>query len=148
VVPWVALLAASGGTANPGWNHIPGGVRAYEHQWAMAAAFDYHLRVLHKAEVQARIRTLTSKFRAELERLPNVHVVTPIQRCLTSALICLDVPGQTAADVVMRLESGRVVASTSAPDPSGTQRTHVRFGISVVNTAADIERAVAVLCRL
>lgn len=148
VVPWIALLASPGGPKNPAWDHIPGGVRAYEHQWAMADAFAFHMNVLGKADVCDRIRALVEHFRSGLESLAAVTVVTPADRTLSSGLLCLDVRGHSAPDVVRHLERSGVIASTSAPDPSGAERVHVRFGVSVINTEADIDRAVQALARL
>lgn len=148
IVPLVALLAGSGGAKNPAWEHIPGGVRAYEHQWALAAAFDYHIGVLRKPEVHARIRNFVRSFRTELTSIPKVTVVTPDAPELTSGLICLDVEGYTAAAVVEELKRDGVIASTSAPDRSGVNPSHVRFAVSVLNDDADFSRVSTALRRL
>jgi selenocysteine lyase/cysteine desulfurase len=147
VIPFTAILAGAPGTHQPAWRHIPGGVRAYEHQWAMAAAFRFHLDVLGKSDVEARVHGLASRFKAELALVPGVHIATPHDAQMSSGIVCFDVDGLPATTVVARLEADRIIASTSASDRT-TPSTHVRFAISVLNSDDDVSRAIEAITRL
>jgi isopenicillin-N epimerase len=138
VVPLASPL--SGANDGPADRHWPGGIRNFDHWWAVADAFDLHLDVLGKSAVASRVANLAGSFKRRAARLPKVRVVTPIKRELSSGIVCLDVDGYDAADVVNELRAAGVVATESAPDHR-LGRTHVRFGVSFLNRPADIARA-------
>jgi len=65
-------------------------------------------------------------------------VQTPISSDLSAGLVCCEVEGHDPDDFVNRLfDKHRVVASVA---PYASQ--YVRFGPSIVNSDADIERAI------
>ena len=137
IVPVVATLASP--TRFPALIHIPGGLVAFEHQWALAEAFDFHRNVLVKSEVQARVRELVADFKVRLCAL-GAHTVTPSSADLSSGIVCFDVKGQTANETVKKLKEVGVIASTSAFDATAG-RSHVRFSVSILNNEDDIQAA-------
>jgi selenocysteine lyase/cysteine desulfurase len=114
----------------------PGGFHAYEHQWAMAAAFRMH-RQMGRARVASRIRSLNDQCKAGLAGNPKVKIHTPRSGDLSAGLVSFEVDGITPADVVKQLLARNIIASTS---PYAV--TYARLAPSLVNTPEDVDRAV------
>ncbi|WP_202922288.1 aminotransferase class V-fold PLP-dependent enzyme [Pseudoxanthomonas koreensis] len=114
----------------------PGGFHAYEHQWAVAAAFRMH-RQMGRARVAARIRELNDQCKAGLAANPKVKLHTPMSAALSAGLVAFEVDGVAPAEVVKQLLARRIIASTS---PYAI--TWARLAPSLVNTADEVERAV------
>ena len=114
----------------------PGGFHAYEHQWAIAAAFRMH-RQMGRARVAARIRELNEQCKAGLAANPKVRLHTPMSAGLAAGLVTFEVEGVAPADVVKQLLARNIIASTS---PYAI--TYARLAPSLVNTVDEVERAV------
>ncbi|MFC3995234.1 aminotransferase class V-fold PLP-dependent enzyme [Nocardiopsis sediminis] len=117
----------------------PGGFPAYEHRWALAEAFDFHLAIGRK-EIAARISDLNSYCREKLAEVNGVSVRTPADPELRSGMICFDVAGLDPADVVAALENAGIMAGQTPYRSSA-----VRFAPGVLNSADDIDAAVECL---
>lgn len=115
----------------------PGGFHAFEHQWALAAAFRMH-RQMGRARVATRIAALNEQLKAGLATLPKVTVHTPRSAALSAGLVSFEVEGVTPQEVVKQLLARRVIASTS---PYAVP--HARLAPSLVNTAAEVDEALA-----
>ena len=113
----------------------PGGFHAFEHQWAMGAAFDMH-QAMGRARVAARIRELNEQCKAGLASNPKVTLHTPMSGDLSAGLVAFEVEGVAPADVVRRLLERRIIASTS---PYAV--TYARLAPSLVNTPEEVDRA-------
>ena len=70
----------------------PGGFHAFEHQWAMAAAFDMH-EAMGRARVAARIRSLNDQLKASLAENRKIRVHTPMSGDLSAGLVAFEVDG-------------------------------------------------------
>lgn len=114
----------------------PGGFHAYEHQWAMAAAFRMH-KQMGRARVAARIRSLNDQCKAGLAGNPKVRIHTPKSGDLSAGLVSFEVDGLKPADVVKQLLARNIIASTS---PYAI--TYARLAPSLVNTPEEVDRAV------
>jgi selenocysteine lyase/cysteine desulfurase len=114
----------------------PGGFHAYEHQWAMAAAFAMHGQ-MGRARVAARIRSLNDQCKAGLAQNPKVKLHTPMSGDLSAGLVAFEVAGLAPADVVKRLLEKRIIASTS---PYAV--TYARLAPSLVNTPQQVDEAI------
>ena len=114
----------------------PGGFLAYEHQWAMAAAFAMH-RQMGPARVAARIRSLNERCKAGLSGNARVKIHTPMSAGLSAGLVAFDVEGLQPAEVVRRLLARNIIASTS---PYAVPCA--RLAPSLVNTPEEVDRAV------
>jgi selenocysteine lyase/cysteine desulfurase len=145
IVPIAASL--SGIDDGPADQHWPGGVRAYDHYWAIDTAFQLHID-LKRSSVARHVRKLVEHFRAGLKHVPHVTLVTPASKALSSGIICLDVKANqmdlSPDQVLTVLEQRGVLATESAEDPTA-KRTHVRFSISLLTTKDDVDRAVSAL---
>jgi len=113
----------------------PGGFKAYEHQWAMAEAFDFHRRIGRK-RIAERIAALNTLCKDGLARIPKVKVLTPRDPSLSAGIICFDVEGQTPNETVRKLLERKVIASTSPYKVS-----HARLAPSLVNDEGEVEAA-------
>jgi isopenicillin-N epimerase len=76
--------------------------------------------------------------RAELATMPHVRLRAPKDPALASGITAFEVPGLSAADVVKKLRTEKVLASTSPYNP-----TYARLSFGIANSEADVDRALA-----
>jgi selenocysteine lyase/cysteine desulfurase len=114
----------------------PGGFHAFEHQWAMGAAFAMHER-MGRDRVAARIRALNDQLKAGLAGNRKVRIHTPVSGDLSAGLVAFEVEGMKPEAVVAKLLEQRIIASTSPYAVS-----YARLAPSLVNTPEEVERAV------
>ncbi len=115
----------------------PGGFHAYEHQWAMGAAFRMH-RQMGRARVAERISSMNDQCKRELAKIPGLRLHTPMDPALSAGIVSFEVPGKTPGNVVKALLAKKIIASTS---PYAV--TYARLAPSLVNTPDEVEKAVA-----
>lgn len=115
----------------------PGGFKAYEHLWALPAAFAFHRR-LGRARVAERIHQLNTQCKDGLAAMKHVRLHTPRSEKLSAGIACFEVEGLTPEAAVARLLERRVVASAS---PYAT--SYVRLAPSLVTSPADVDAALA-----
>ena len=113
----------------------PGGFKAYEHQWAMAEAFEFH-RAIGRTRIAARIAALNSQCKEGLAGIPKVQVLTPRDPVLSAGIICFQVEGQTTGETVHRLLGRKVIASSSPYKVS-----YPRLAPSLVNDEHQVDEA-------
>ena len=115
----------------------PGGFLAYEHQWAMGAAFGMH-RQIGRARIAARVRELNARIKDGLASMKAVTLHTPRDPALSAGICCFEVAGTSPDDVVRKLLEKRIVASTSPYKIS-----YARLSASIFNTPEEVDRALA-----
>ena len=115
----------------------PGGFLAYEHQWAMGAAFRMHQQ-MGRARIAARIRELNGRCKAGLAEVRGVKLHTPLDPALSAGICCFELQGLSPDAVVQALLSRRIIASTSPYKVS-----YARLSASVFNTPKEVDTAVA-----
>jgi isopenicillin-N epimerase len=120
----------------------PGGFTAYEHQWAMGAAFRFHDQI-GRQRVAERIRELNAQCKEGLAKMPGVTLHTPRNPALSAGLVSFEVRGVTPDDVVKRLLERRIIASTSPYRVS-----YARLAPSLVNSNDEVERALREVRRI
>jgi isopenicillin-N epimerase len=113
----------------------PGGFKAFEHQWAMTEAFDFHERIGRK-RIAERTAALNTQCKEGLAKIPGVKVFTPRDPALSAGIICFEVGGQRANETVHKLHARKVVASSSPYKIS-----HARLAPSLVNDEREVEAA-------
>jgi len=114
----------------------PGGFHAYEHLWALPAAFAFHGQI-GRSRVAGRIHELNARIKEGLAAVPGIKIHTPRDARLSSGLVAFEVAGRTPEDVVQRLGARRIIASTSPYKPS-----YVRLAGSLLNTPEEVDTAV------
>ncbi|HET7745702.1 MAG TPA: aminotransferase class V-fold PLP-dependent enzyme, partial [Vicinamibacteria bacterium] len=133
--PFEAWLdGRSAGPTRAAWMS-PGGFHAYEHLWALPAAFAFHARI-GRARVAGRIHELNAQLKDGLSGMRHVRVLTPRDPALSAGLVAFELAGRTGEDVVKELHRRKVVASTSPYKPSLP-----RLAGSLLNTPAEVEQA-------
>jgi selenocysteine lyase/cysteine desulfurase len=123
-------------TPNNARRMTPGGFPAYEHQWAMGAAFRMH-RALGPARVAARVRDLNGRIKDGLARIPGVKQHTPRDAALSAGICCFEVEGHSPDETVRALLARKVIASTSPYAVS-----YARLSAGIFNTPEEVDRAV------
>jgi len=113
----------------------PGGFKAYEHQWAMAEAFEFHARIGRK-RIADRIAALNTQCKEGLAKMPKVKLLTPKDPALSAGLIAFEVEGQSASETVHKLYARKVVASSSP-----YKNSKARLAPSLVNDEREVEAA-------
>jgi selenocysteine lyase/cysteine desulfurase len=109
-----------------GWV-APGGFYAYEHYFAVEAAFRLHEQ-LGRSRVAGRVAELNGRFRNGMAAMTHVTLHTPLAPELAAGIVCFEVKGLSPHDVVERLKARRIVASTS---PYAVSYARVCAGIMV-----------------
>lgn len=77
----------------------PGGFPNFEHRWALADAFHF-TSCLGKKNIQQKISSLADFCKKKLKKLPGIKLYTPLQKKLSSGLICFDVVGCDPTKIV------------------------------------------------
>jgi selenocysteine lyase/cysteine desulfurase len=117
----------------------PGGYHSFEHRWALAEAFRFHLDV-GKDRVAQRTHAQAARLKEGLAGVPGVTVVTPPGDDLSAGIVCFDVEGAAPGDVVGRLAEAGFATSVT---PYATE--HVRAGPSIVTSPDEVDALVAEL---
>ncbi|HEY5850252.1 MAG TPA: aminotransferase class V-fold PLP-dependent enzyme [Lysobacter sp.] len=113
----------------------PGGFHAYEHQWAMAAAFQMH-QAMGRPRVAARISSLNDQLKKNLAQDRRITIHTPMSADLSAGLVAFEIDGMKTDDVVKRLLERKIIASSSPYAVS-----YPRLAPSLVNTPEEVDRA-------
>jgi selenocysteine lyase/cysteine desulfurase len=116
-----------------GRTNTPGGFHSFEHRWALAEAFLFHLGV-GKAEVEAHIHALASRLKEGLAGMEHVTLKTPLAESLSAGIVCFLVDGMSASGVVTALRNRRIIATTTPYSP-----TYARLAPGLVNTKDEVD---------
>lgn len=123
--------------------NTPGGYQAFEHRWAMADAFEFHLGI-GRDRVAVRTRELATRLKDGLADVPGVRLMTPRDPELSSGLVCLDVDGRDPFDVVTALRDEHKIVASVTP----YRTPYVRFGPSIVTSPEQVDAAIAAVSEL
>ncbi|MEY9996128.1 selenocysteine lyase/cysteine desulfurase [Streptomyces sp. V4I8] len=123
--------------AAPAILETPGGYHSFEHRWAVPAAVRFH-ETIGRARIAERITSQATLLKDELERLPNVRVLTPRDPSVSAGVVCCTVEGWAAADAEHELRAAHKVIATETP----YAHPHLRFGPTMVTAPEQIGRVV------
>jgi isopenicillin-N epimerase len=122
----------------PGPRVSPGGFHSFEHRWALAEAFRFHLAI-GKPRVTARIHELATRCKQGLTAIGGkVKVRTPMAEDLSSGITCFEIDGLPPQKIVDGLLAKKIVASDS---PYAT--SYARLTPGVLNSPEEVDQAVA-----
>ena len=124
--------------------NTPGGFHSFEHRWAVTQAFEFH-RAIGKARIAERIHALNSMAKAEMAKMPNVKLHTPISPDLSAGIIAFEVAGMTADQVVHKLHEKGIIASVT---PGFYNPLLARVAPSMLTVEEDVERTVRAIAAL
>jgi isopenicillin-N epimerase len=114
----------------------PGGMRAFDHLWALPEAFEMQLGI-GKTVIADHSRSLATRLANALRELPRVRFRGPRHPELSSAIVCFEVEGLDAFAVVERLLALRIVGGVTP-----YRAPYVRLTPSIVNTVDEIDGVV------
>ncbi len=120
----------------------PGGFHSFEHRWALDKAFQFH-EAIGRQRIQDRIHALNRQLKEGLAKMPNVKLYTPMADELSAGIVCFDVNGLPADQVVDQLRKKKIVASVT---PYKTW--YARLGPSLLTSPAEVETTLAAVREL
>jgi len=130
---WLRGEEPEGRTTGP--RMTPGGFKPFEHQWATAEAFRFHLSI-GKTKIARRTHELSSQLKEGLAGMSQVKLYTPRAQNLSSGIVCFDVDGLSPRGVVDRLRQRNIIATTTPYIPS-----YARLSPSIRNSPQEVDAA-------
>jgi selenocysteine lyase/cysteine desulfurase len=131
---WAAGASPSG--TDPGASNTPGGYHSFEHRWAVAEAFRFHLDI-GKAAVAQRTSEQATQLKAGLADVGGVEVVTPADPGLSAGIVCVSTGAVAPAGVVGALADRQIAASVTP-----YRESYLRFGPSIVTAPDEVDAVV------
>lgn len=115
----------------------PRRLKAFEHRWALAEAFDFH-QALGRDRVVERTRLQASQLKEGLADKAGVRVVTPSDPELSSGIVCLAMEDAAIFELpaVLREQHGVIASITPYNLPL------LRLGPSIITSPDDVEAAI------
>jgi selenocysteine lyase/cysteine desulfurase len=120
----------------------PGGFHSFEHRWALDRAFQFH-QTIGKPRIAERIHSLNRQLKEGLAKMPNVTLYTPAEDELSAGIVCFDLHGIHAQQVVDGLRKKKIVASVT---PYKT--LYARLSPGLLNSPAEVETTLAAVREL
>ena len=120
----------------------PGGFHSFEHRWSLDRAFQFH-QTIGKPRIKARIHSLNRQLKEGLAKMPNVKLYTPVEDEMSAGIVCFDVQGMPAQQVVDALRKKNLIASVT---PYKTQ--YARLSPGLLNNPGEVDAALAALREL
>ncbi len=114
----------------------PGGFSSFEHRWALTEAFKFHSQITTEA-INKHVTMLASFCKKELQSIPGIKLYTPVNRDHSASMVCFDVEGYEAREVVDFLFTKKIVCNQTP-----YQKSCVRITPSIYNNIGDIKKAV------
>jgi isopenicillin-N epimerase len=111
----------------------PGGFHSFEHRWSLGEAFAFHDRI-GRSRITTRIHALARQCKEGLKRMPHVTLRTPMAESLSAGLVCFEIKGVPAPEVVKRLHARKIIASVT---PYATE--YARLSPGILNTPEELE---------
>lgn len=115
----------------------PGGFHSFEHRWALDEAFTFH-QTIGKSRVTQRIHELSQQLKQGLAGMPDITLHTPLSQDLSAGIVCFEVAGMTAREVVVKLRQRGIVGSVT---PYATQ--YARLAPGLFNSTNEIDKTLA-----
>jgi isopenicillin-N epimerase len=119
-----------------------GGFHAFEHQWAIPTAFEFHQNI-GPERIQRRIQELNGALKEGLSGMTHVTLHTPQASELSAGIVCFEIDGMEPGQVVHRLMDKRILATTSP-----YRISYARFSCGIMNTMEEVETALAAVRKL
>ena len=137
---WLDGVPPSETGLTPAAAMTPGGYHSFEHRWALAQVFEWHLDI-GKQAIADRTHALASRLKDGLSAMDHVTVRTPMSDALSSGIVCFDVDGRDPGSVVNALRADHNIIASVTPYAV----RHIRMGTSIVNSEEDVDAALAAI---
>jgi isopenicillin-N epimerase len=131
--PYAAWMKGETPAGPPGPMATPGGFHSFEHRWSLGEAFAFHQR-LGRARVTERIHALARQCKEGLAAMPHVKVRTPMSEALSAGLVCFEVRGLPAGEVIKRLHARKIIGSVT---PYATE--YARLSPGILNSPEEVD---------
>ena len=118
----------------------PGGFHSFEHRWALAKAFEFHLQ-LGKERVQDRIRFLNTYLKTQLSEIPSVKLLTPMSPQLSAGFTFFRVASMEPASVQKLMHEHKIIVSPANRDAGPV----VRMAPGLLNSTDEIDEVMRIL---
>ncbi len=115
----------------------PGGFHSFEHRWSLNRAFELHQKV-GKQAIKERIHALNRQLKEGLAKMPKIKLYTPMADELSAGIVCFDVEGMPAQQVVDRLRQRKIIASVT---PYKT--LYARLSPGLLTSPSEVETTLA-----
>ncbi|AFD06724.1 aminotransferase class V-fold PLP-dependent enzyme [Solitalea canadensis] len=119
-----------------------GGFHSFENRWALDKAFEFHFKV-GKGNIEERTHELNTMLKQGLKEIKHIKLYTPVSSELSCGINCFDVDGLKPDEVVKRLHSKNIIA-TSSP----YRISYARLTPSIINTEEEVKRCISELERI
>ncbi|HLZ26468.1 MAG TPA: aminotransferase class V-fold PLP-dependent enzyme [Chloroflexota bacterium] len=133
---WSAIrptIPTFGDGQSAGSLNTPGGFHSFEHRWALSEAFNLHQQI-GPTRITERIHALNGALKSGLAGIGNVRVVTPLADGLSAGLVCFQVGGQSAQQVVDQLHARKIIATVTPYSVA-----YPRLAAGLLNDEAQVE---------
>jgi len=120
------------GATNATWMTC-GGFKPYEHQWAMADAFQF-IRQIGRKRIAERTYQLNDQCKEGLAGMKRIKLYTPKAHNLSSGLICFDIEGMRPEEVARRMVARKIIMTKT---PYG--RSYARLAPSILLSPEEID---------
>jgi selenocysteine lyase/cysteine desulfurase len=117
----------------PGAGFTPGGYHSFEHRWALAEAFRFHLDI-GRDRIAERTREQATRLKEGLAEIGGVRLVTPVDERLSAGIVCVELAGRNPFEAVDALDGQGISASVTP-----YREPYVRFGPSIVTTPEQVD---------
>lgn len=117
----------------------PGGFTVFEHRWALEKAFEFHLN-MGKSIIADRVHYLNHLFKQALLEVPRIKLHTPVDKNLSSGIICFEISGKAPAEIVKALFKRKIIAGQTPYADS-----YVRFMPGIYNIPEEVEKTLFIL---
>ena len=141
VIPWIPTFTKP--RTGPARPHLPGGLKTFEHIWALRETFEFMLS-LGKPQIQARVYALATYLKEGLLEIPHVDLRTPVSQELSSGIISFDVERLKASAAIVALKNRNILVTESGWDATAG-RTHVRVSVTFLNTEEQVDELLHVV---
>lgn len=115
----------------------PGGFHAFEHEWALPEAFQFH-QLIGRKRIADRIHLLNQQCKEGLKAIKKVKLYTPQGSGLSAGLVCFDIEGWKPEAVVQKLLEKKIIASVTP-----YKLYYARLAPSLMNSPEEVEKTVS-----
>jgi len=120
----------------------PGGFHAFDHRWALNAAFDFQMEMERK-NVHQRTMDLSTILKEEISQIKNVKLLTPIDPALSAGINCFDISSLSADEAVKKFHQLGIIASASPYLVSCARLTPC-----IINTEEEVQQSINALTKI
>lgn len=132
---WMGILPNN----PPGFSDLctPGGFHSFEHRWSLNKGFEFQT-LIGKAKVEQRTHELNTMMKEGLQQIKHVKLITPMSSTLSSGIICYEVQGMNANDVVAKLWKKKIISSSTP-----YKLVYARLTPSIVTDENDVKACIS-----